>query len=185
MKINNLGCAIDIFVLDAVPDNYEKFKKDYKQISLLRRMVNNHKLLNTLKLNGKVRFRNIVNHIVLSVLNVNAVQKRIVKILSSNNIKNNRFIALIDFNALMKYDVEKVVLREKEDYDETIFLPFCDMMLPAPKGYHNLLTSKYGDYMIPLKGGALHSMQYVDCERCYKDVLEELIVSNTNNKSKK
>ncbi len=178
MKINNLGCAIDIFVLDAVPDNYKKFKKDYKKISFLRRMVNNYKLLKTSKLKGNVRFRNIVNHIVVSVLNVNAIQKRIVRILSCNSIKNNRFIALIDFSALMKYDVEKVVLREKEAYDETVFLQFCDMMLPAPIGYHKLLTSIYGDYMTPVKGGALHSMLCVDCDRPYKEVLKEL---NTDN----
>jgi hypothetical protein len=78
----------------------------------------------------------------------------------------------------MKYDVEKVVLREKEAYDETVFLQFCDMMLPAPIGYHKLLTSIYGDYMTPVKGGALHSMLCVDCDRPYKEVLKEL---NTDN----
>lgn len=173
-KRRNLGCAIDIFVLDAVPDNNEEFKKEYKKISFLRRMVENYKLLNTSKLKGKVKFRNIVNRIVVSLINVNSIQKRIVKILSNNDIANNRFVALIDFNASMKYEVDKVVLREKWVYDETVLLPFCDIMLPAPRGYHELLTAMYGDYMTPVKEGALHSMQYIDCDRSYKDVIADL-----------
>lgn len=34
-----------------------------------------------------------------------------------------------------------------EDFRETILLPFEDLMVPAPVGYDDLLTNRYGNYM--------------------------------------
>lgn len=173
-KKENCGCAIDIFVLDVVPDSKDKFAKEYKIVSMLRRMVNNYKLLRTSKLSGKPKILNIVNHIVVSLLDVNRVQGKIVEILSKPKLEDNRCISLIDFSAAMKYDIGKIKIREKQDYKETVLLPFCNVMLPVPCNYHNVLKNIYGDYMTPVKGGSLHSMLYIDCERTYKEILAEI-----------
>ncbi|MBQ7577408.1 MAG: LicD family protein [Synergistaceae bacterium] len=36
---------------------------------------------------------------------------------------------------------------KREYFDETIYLKFEDFSVPVPKGYHEILTQKYGDYM--------------------------------------
>lgn len=173
-KIGNLGCAIDVFVLDVVPDDKKVFAKEYKRVRRLRRIVNNYKLLKTSKLSGKTKLLNIVNNLVVSFGGVNRLQKRIVRILSKPKVEDNKNISLIDFFAAMKYDINKIKVRNIQSYDEAVLLPFCDMMIPAPKGYHELLTTIYGDYMTPVKGGALHQMIRIDCERSYKEVIAEL-----------
>lgn len=38
---------------------------------------------------------------------------------------------------------------QKEWCEETVDLPFEDTLLMAPKGWHEVLTWVYGDYMTP------------------------------------
>ncbi len=47
-------------------------------------------------------------------------------------------------------------LRDKHWYDDTLFLPFEDVMMPVPVGYHEILTKQYGDYMTPVKSPSYH-----------------------------
>lgn len=47
-------------------------------------------------------------------------------------------------------------LRDKHWYDETIYMPFEDVMMPVPAGYHEILTKQYGDYMIPVQAPSYH-----------------------------
>ena len=174
LKTNNRGCAIDVFVMDVVPDDRVEFSREYKKVRRLRRMVDNYNLINTSKLSGKRKLLNIANRIIVSLLNVNRLQSLIVKTLSKPDAKRNRYISLLDFYATMKYDISKIKVREIQSYNETVYLPFHYLMLPAPKEYHKVLTSNYGNYMIPVKGGALHSMLLIDCVHSYKEVIAEL-----------
>lgn len=174
LKTENRGCAIDIFPLDVVPDNKEEFAKEYRKVRRLRRMVDNYNLQKTEKLKGKRKVLNIVNRFVVTILNANSLQTKIVNILSKARIEDNKCVSLIEFYATMKYDINKIKVRDKQSYKETVYLPFHDMMVPVPKDYHHVLTTIYGDYMTPVKGKALHTMLLIDCERSYKEVIEEL-----------
>lgn len=173
-KIKNRGCAIDVFVLDVVPNDRVEFAREYKKVRRLRRMVNNYNLLRTSKLSGKSKFMNIANHMIVSILNANRLQSKIVKLLSKPIRNNDSSVSLIDFYATLNTDINKIVIREAKSYNETVFLPFHDMTIPVPKDYHNVLTTIYGDYMTPVKGGALHSMLTIDCDRPYEEVISEL-----------
>lgn len=173
-KTKNRGCAIDIFVLDVVPDNVEKFAKEYKKVHCLRRIVNNYNLLHTSKLSGKSLLFNILSHIIVSLFGMKRIQSKIVEILSTPQRDNNKSITLLDFYATMNYDFKKVIIRDKHAYDETLLFPFHNMMIPIPKDYHKILSIIYGDYMVPVKGGSLHSMSFIDCNRSYKDVLSKM-----------
>ena len=46
--------------------------------------------------------------------------------------------------------------RDKHYYDETIYVDFEHLKMPAPKEYDKLLTAQYGDYMTPVKGTTFH-----------------------------
>ena len=66
-------------------------------------------------------------------------------------------------------------LWDKTIFDETVMLPFEDIMVPAPKGWDEFLRVSFGDnYMTPLKAPSLHGEVVFDTERSYKDVLPEV-----------
>lgn len=48
----------------------------------------------------------------------------------------------------------------KEWYQETIYLPFENIKIAAPKKYHEILTATYGDYIIPVKNTSLHTYPF-------------------------
>lgn len=173
-KIENLGCAIDVFVLDVVPDDKEEFVKEYNKVRRLRRIVNNYKLLKTSRLSGVSKLLNQINNLFFSVVNVNHFQKRIVNLLSKPSIQDNKFISAIDYSAVLGRNIEIIKQYPKEWYVDIIRLPFFEYTMPAPKYYHEVLTLLYGDYMKPVKGTASHSLIVVDCDRTYRDVIKEL-----------
>ncbi|MBR3454591.1 MAG: LicD family protein [Bacteroidaceae bacterium] len=54
-------------------------------------------------------------------------------------------------------------------------VPFEDMMMPVPNGYHEILTRQFGDYMKPAKQPMMHSgFVVLDTERSYTEFLPEL-----------
>lgn len=50
---------------------------------------------------------------------------------------------------------EPDVLREW--YSDTVYLPFENIMVPAPAGYDSLLKCRYGNYMMPVQSPNKHS----------------------------
>ena len=68
---------------------------------------------------------------------------------------------------------------KKEWFDETIYLPFENMMLPAPKGYDGVLRGWYGDdYMIPKKMCAAHGYPFY--KKMQTDYIEYLRQQDVN-----
>lgn len=57
---------------------------------------------------------------------------------------------------------------DKKWYDETIMLPFENIMLPVPACYDEVLTAMYGDWRTPVVGGQSHDYP------CFKRQLEFL-----------
>lgn len=69
--------------------------------------------------------------------------------------------------------------REKSWYDKTIYMPFEDIEMPVPEGYHNVLVSLYGnDYMTPRKASSEHGEVIISTDRPYQEVLAELKKGN-------
>lgn len=49
---------------------------------------------------------------------------------------------------------------KKEWYNETIYLPFEGFQIAAPKHYHEILTTYYGDYQVPVKFTQSHEYPF-------------------------
>lgn len=177
-KDRNSGIFVDIIVLDGIPDNKLEFKKEYNWISVKRRLLTRYGVYKSDYTSLRAALRTMAVKLYFIFHDYYKVQQKVVNMLSRNKITNTIYCTLIDLYASSGIPLNKINWREHIWYNETVELPFCDMMLPAPIGYHKLLTSIYGDYMTPVKGGALHSMLCVDCDRPYKEVLKEL---NTDN----
>lgn len=85
-------------------------------------------------------------------------------------IAENKTIACLSFiNDLKKFQ------RDKEWYDETILVPFEDIMIPIPAGYDQILTKQYGDYMTPVQAPSYHGgFTVLDTKKSYLEYLPAL-----------
>lgn len=55
----------------------------------------------------------------------------------------------------------------REWYADIVYLPFENIMVPAPAGYDNILRQRYGDYMKPVQGASLHEGLFWDPDEPY------------------
>ena len=171
----NMGIFIDVFVLDAVPDDKKEYEAMFKKLKMLRKWMHNNNIVHPEALPISRRIKHFVVSSIFKFVSPVKMQVKAKRLLSSHSIKDNKECALIDFSAMNGLTISKVALRSnKHCYDSTIRLPFFDMTLPAPSGYDEILRRQYGDYMTPVRGGQFHSNVVVDCNRSYKEVLEEL-----------
>ncbi len=80
-----------------------------------------------------------------------------------------RFISIISWSENERY------IREKTWYRDVVFLPFENILIPAPVDYDLVLKKQFGDYMIPVKGQSMHGTPLVmDVEHSYLDYLPKL-----------
>lgn len=64
---------------------------------------------------------------------------------------------------------------DKRIFDKTVMLPFEDIMVPAPYDYDAFLRSSFGpDYMTPVKAPSEHGSLVFDTEHSYKEILPRL-----------
>lgn len=64
---------------------------------------------------------------------------------------------------------------QKKWYEEAVLLPFENIMLPAPKGYDEVLTATYGNYMIPVREKGGHDYPFYKNQRKQvEEMLEKL-----------
>jgi len=172
---HNSGVFIDVLVLDAIPDKKIKYKRQILTISFHRRLLNRYTLFT--KMFNKTLYMKIVYLMARCYFlfrKPKNVHNHIEMILRSNKLSDNKNIGQIDFYSLFGHKDDCAPKLDKHWYDETIMLPFNDMMIPVPKKYHEVLTAYYGDYMVPVKGLELHSILEYDCNRSYLEVLKEL-----------
>lgn len=171
----NMGVFIDVFVIDAIPNDIKEFTSLYKKVKILRKMLKNNSIVHPDKLPIKSRIKHFLISLYFKFITPLSVHKKIVKILSKNAIYDNEECGFIDFSALEGLKIRKIFQRcSKHCYDETVMMPFFDMLIPAPKGYDEILRRQYGDYMTPVIGGQLHTNIIINCDKSYKEVLDEL-----------
>lgn len=161
----NSGIYIDIFPLDGMDAPLSKLK---------------------LK-NRYIKFLSTIGHAYSININPNPILRLISKILhwpfipfsTSKLFKHIGYIASkqpwikaskVGLNIHFPYKVEKCVF-EKEDFEETLWLPFEYLKVPVPKGFDRILQTIYGNYMMfppKEKRGFWHSFIY-DPDTPYKD----------------
>ena len=64
----------------------------------------------------------------------------------SKNFLPSEFVGQVRWNCNL---IKQKIAYALKDFDETIYLPFEQTELPAPKGYENCLTAQYGDWRTP------------------------------------
>ena len=66
-------------------------------------------------------------------------------------------------------------MRKRSSYNEMVFMPFENMMLPAPNDVDDALVCYFGkNYMQPLHLPTAHGQKYMDATRPVEEVVAEL-----------
>ena len=166
----NMGIFVDIFVYDAVPDNRFQLKKLLIKQKICRLPLN-------IKLYGCPNYYNpkfllyrICTYIYFGFYTWSSAFKKFDDTFRRNKISENENIACIAFRPNLLH----LFIRDKRWYDETILMPFEDIMMPIPIGYDQILTKQYGNYMKPVKAPPLHENVIYDVNRPWQNVLSEL-----------
>ena len=164
------GIFIDVFPYDAVPDDPEKLEhlmtESERKIQILRDYYRaTYSIFHPLKTWKAFKNRRYVNgkgHA--------ACFKEFEDMFRQNKVEDHEYVSCLTF----KYDLEHFK-RPKKWYDETVYLPFEDIMMPCPGAYHEILRLQYGDYMTPAKAPSFHGGFYaLDADRSYQDVIAEV-----------
>ena len=74
--------------------------------------------------------------------------------------------------------------RKASWYSEFIDVPFEYLTVKVSKCYDAILTQQFGNWRVPVKGGAYHGISMFDVHRCYRDILVEKFGYTTKEISK-
>lgn len=167
-KLYNQGIFIDIFVLDAVPEDESLRLSTVKESNRIWRFL-------------KARDTNILYSGRLTLIGRKLKARHAVKKYGWANLyrKGEDLLRNVSINdcryvAYRSYFGDRF-LYDKHIFDDTIWIDFEHIKVPVPKKYHEFLVVHYGsDYMTPHHDYTNHGDLVFDTSRSYKEVLPEV-----------
>lgn len=167
MREFNQGIFIDIFPLDALPDDETEYEELRKQSIRMRANLKRYHHFPMLK--RRNIFANWIEQMridkEIDEKSFEAYYRLYEDMFRRKKISDCNRVSLIsaystDFNV------------DKHLFDETIYLDFENLRVPAPKNYDQYLKAEFGDdYMTPIKAPSLHGSVIFDTEHSYLESL--------------
>ena len=163
----NQGIFIDIFPFDDAPDdiNMKSAIRDIQR-DLWRTLVRPMDLLNSINNGEKLACD---ADIIVDMISLPAHER--MREFETFNASLFGKSSRVNFITSELYNLE--ASRERKWYEEVVWLPFENTMVPAPAGYDEVLKCQYGDYMTPVKGGTWHEGIYLDPDTPYYITLNQ------------
>lgn len=167
------GIFIDIFVLDAVPDDERLYATYVDKLDKLYGHVMSFYTRFHLSLNPFANLRMFKSWMYAHTHDFLSTFRKYESLLSKYSISENTYIVKLGLIHDLQYIKNKRI--NKSCYNETIYLPFEGIDIPVPKDYDLVLSILYGDYMKPVKNPTYHGgFLVVDTEKTYEPYLTEL-----------
>jgi len=146
-KMNNYNnrLAVDIFIIDTAPKSERKFKKMVIKQKMLYGYAMAHRC------DKHLHKHSFIDSLKIGVLSFIGKFQKLSKVFE----KQKKLSVLYRGEDTGKYCVTNTLLKEiglcysTEYISETVELPLRGQMFLCPKGYHEILTKMYGDYMTP------------------------------------
>ena len=162
----NQGIFVDIFVFDDVPDAETVWKLE-KEIDPYRQLMIDYgaeffrlkPFLKRIKATIYFLFHDYAKHFYV----IDRIAKRY-------QGQNCEYVTSLTY----QYRHPERNIHKKVNFEKIIYVPFEDIMVPIPVGYHNVLTTWYGDYMKPAKIPTVHGSVIFDTKHSYKEILPKL-----------
>ncbi len=136
----DMGIWVDIFPLDGLPESKLKQKYHFTVQHIYRNMI----LANFVEQGARSSSREIVRRL-LKVFVTNRVCRRLIKLTMKRSKKYSYHQSPYVAISVAAYGIRNKIRREDVAYP--IKMAFEDGEFNVPNGYHNVLTSIYGDYM--------------------------------------
>lgn len=164
----NQGIFIDIFVLDAVPDDPQRLAHVLKEA---------HRTFKFLKakdtpilVSGRwgLVFRKLKSKLTVKKRGWATIYKEAEDLLRSASLEQCQYVAELGFSA-------DDILFDKHIFDETLWMDFENIKVPVPAGYDKFLRTQYGDdYMTPQKAPSYHGELVFSTQQSYRDLLPDI-----------
>ena len=170
----NHGIFIDIFPLDGVPEDEGQQQADKAELTRLLQLMRNNR-----------PFRLPVTWNPMKMLRYANGRKEALNYLKRHGMTNQDCFRRFE-DILRKTDYESSArvgtlafwyrrFKPHAIYDSAVLLPFEDIEIPVPIGYHDLLVIFFGkNYMTPIHEATAHSGLVYDAERPYPIIQREL-----------
>ena len=168
MQNFNQGIFIDIFVLDAIPNDLHLYENNMKEVYKIKNQLHSYLYNTLLTKSPKIFIKNLLNKTII-FFSFNKKNKKMEELLRQYSISECFKISLLSFINLPKYE------REKSWYASTIYMNFEDIKMPVPIGWDNILKIQFGEnYMKPVHVGSMHGEVIFDTEHSYLELLPKL-----------
>lgn len=166
----NQGIFIDIFIVDAVPPEGKGERLD----DILKRSSYPRKLLKAVNMNiiysgrlGQV-FRRIKARRMVRRLGWEGLYRQSEDVLRETPWESTGKVAELTMSG------DRHIF-DKSLIDDTVWLDFEHIKIPAPARYDEFLRGEFGDdYMTPVMAASMHGSLITDTERSYREVLPEV-----------
>lgn len=160
------GIFIDIFPLDAVPKESVEMTLFIDEIANIRRNLylycKNHIYSLT---NWKYNLMIFKNSYHIWRKGFYNAYKDFEKYVVQYNHNESYDVSLISWGFHERY------VRNRGWYNETIWMPFEQGIIPIPIGYHEILTKQFGDYMRPQQIPSVHKFEFLSPDISFSSVL--------------
>ena len=169
MKDFNQGIFMDIFPLDSVPDGItESFSKAREYQGLLWNTLSDpEKVLLYVERELKAEKWSISEaQFFLDITKLDIIERF--------KVFEELCLAYFDKTTRLNYIMDELCPSnyknvEKSWFKDTVYLPFENMLVPAPSEYDKALRQCYGDYHEFVHGGSSHQNIILDAEISYKE----------------
>lgn len=168
----NQGIFIDIFPLDAVPDNEELFNTTSKTAMRYFNYMNHFASVSVHYRAEKICWKQLLKVFLHTIGNpvfsylAHHYFKKYEGICKRFNGKRTQKISIYCWG----YKYEKLH-RSRADHEETIMMPFEFIEVPVCKNYDHALMEVFGDWHKFVIGGSIHGNCLFDTEKPYTDYI--------------
>lgn len=138
-----IGVKIDVFPIDITPSDTNEYMANVKEINdyWYQLKVKRLKMQMMWKISKRRWFHLFLKRIIFMFKSYASIQKRIKEIAIKYSNDDSDQVALVC------YHFDRDTRCSKKVFDDYIDVPFENIMVSIMKGYHECLTSFYGDYM--------------------------------------
>ena len=170
----NHGAFLDIFPLDAIPQDKRKFRKQIKIMIMLEGILHYQARIfsdiNDYGLSGKKKhaYRVIAGLYHLHILTPSRLYNYYHKIAAQYENEPHNEIGI----TIVVHDSPRFIFPQK-CFEDIIRLPFENITVNAPAGYDNILKNSYGNYMTPVKQMSEHGETIFEATVPYKLYIDE------------
>ncbi len=170
----NSGIFIDILPIDNVPDDEKAFRKQTKQLKIIRYIMNAFARYyagtgaECTTLPRKIAYYMSIPLFKLKILTGLGLYHKHEEIASKYSNTATKKLCTI----AVTYDAKENIFDAK-DYDSKVYVDFESIKIPVPANYDSILHTQYGDYMTPQKAPSTHGDSIFFADIPYDEYIKE------------